>query len=101
LVLCWEVAEHLPATAADTLCDTLAAFTGKWLLFTAATPGQGGSGHLHERPNSYWRFKLEARGLDFSPEYTERLRAEWSRVAGSAPWYAANLLVHYRPEGFA
>lgn len=41
LVVCMEVAEHLPEPSADTLVDTLIAH-GETIVFTAATPGQGG-----------------------------------------------------------
>ena len=97
LVLCLEVAEHLPPEAADTLCDTLAQATGGTLLFSAATPGQGGSGHLNEQPHDYWRAKLEARGLRFDSEATDRIRRIWSEVTLAAWWYSKNLMVFRRP----
>lgn len=93
LVLCLEVAEHLPPESADTLCDTLVQATGGTLLFSAATPGQGGSGHLHEMPHEYWREKLEACGLRFDPETTAMLRRTWSEAAPTAWWYGKNIQV--------
>lgn len=93
LALCLEVAEHLPPESSDTLCDTLAQATGGTLLFSAATPGQGGSGHLHEMPHEYWREKLVARGLRFDPETTEKLRRTWGEVAPAAWWYGKNIQV--------
>jgi len=98
MVLCLEVAEHLPPEAADTLCDTLAEATGKTLLFSAATPGQGGSGHLNEQPHEYWIEKLEACGLRLDLEMTEALRADWFAVAPRSWWYGKNLVVLGRQE---
>jgi len=94
LVLCLEVAEHLPPESADTLCDTLASAVapGGWLLFSAATPGQGGSGHLNEQPHAYWVEKLAARGLVVDEWHTDELRDDWARCAARAPWYGANLV---------
>lgn len=97
LVICLEVAEHLPPESADTLCDTLVQATGGTLLFSAATPGQGGSGHLNEQSHEYWRERLEARGLRFDPETTDRLGRMWSEVARVAWWYSKNLMVFWRP----
>lgn len=98
LVICWEVAEHLPAKAADTLCDSLAnnVWENGHLVFTAATPGQGGHGHINEQPHSYWRQKLEARGLTYYSETTEALRATWKAVTGPAWWYPQNVMVFRR-----
>lgn len=98
LVLCWEVAEHLPPEAADTLCDTLASCVapGGVLLFTAAVPGQGGAGHLNEQPTAYWQDKLERRGLALAGGLTRELRQEWQRAKLAAWWYAQNLIAMVR-----
>lgn len=95
-VLCWEVAEHLPAAAADQLVATLAQYTAAngFLLFTAATPGQGGYGHINEQPHQYWIERLLASGFlqcDHKP-----LRATWAAVCGPCQWYANNLLLFQR-----
>lgn len=97
LTLCLEVAEHLPPESAGAICDTLAKATAGTLLFSAATPGQGGSGHLNEQPHEYWRAKLEASGLRFDPETTETLRRAWNEAVTSAWWYPKNLMVFRRP----
>lgn len=82
LVLCVEVAEHLPESAADTLCDTIAHHCGRLVVFTAAPPGQGGAGHVNCQPPHYWRTKLEARGLCHLPRQTERVKCEWAHICG-------------------
>lgn len=47
LVLCLEVAEHLPASAADTLVRSLTGL-GNVIAFSAAIPFQGGANHVNE-----------------------------------------------------
>jgi hypothetical protein len=96
LTLCWEVGEHLPASAADVLCDTVSDVTGYALLFSAATPGQRGSGHINEQPHEYWRTRLEARGLRYAVELTVTMRQAFGQVAPRAWWYGKNMLVFYR-----
>ena len=53
LVLCLEVAEHLPAAAAPVLIQTIARHTDK-VFWSAAVPGQGGWEHVNEQPHEYW-----------------------------------------------
>ncbi len=59
--MCTEVAEHLPESAADTLVETIVRHAKELILFSAATPGQGGYRHINEQPHEYWEKKfLEA-----------------------------------------
>ena len=93
LVVCLEVAEHLQPQHADFLCDLLSRCEdSKWLVFSAATPGQGGEGHYNEQPHSYWRTKIEQHGWRFNNDLTEKQRAVW-REGGAAFYYWQNLLV--------
>jgi len=96
LVLCLEVAEHLPPEAADVLCDRLAGSVASsgCLLFSAATPGQGGAGHLNEQPRDYWRERLTRGGrLVYDPLATARVRSTWLALAPRAWWYGRNAMV--------
>jgi hypothetical protein len=93
LVTCWEVAEHLPAVAADILVDTVARHTGHWLVWTAATPGQGGFHHVNEQPPAYWLSRLTAHGLARRDDRTQALRQTWQAVCGPCWWYPKNVTV--------
>jgi SAM-dependent methyltransferase len=53
LAVCLEVAEHLPAVAADSLVGLLTRHASV-VLFSAAIPGQGGTGHVNEQWPGYW-----------------------------------------------
>lgn len=70
LALCVETAEHLPPDRADFLVDLLTA-TGRVVFFSAAQPGQGGTGHINEQPRDWWLAKFHERGFDLHP------RNEW------------------------
>lgn len=43
------------------------------------------------QPHSYWREKLEARGLTFQAELTEQIRTTWKMVVGPCWWYSQNI----------
>ena len=54
LVECIEVAEHLPQTNALNLVCNLCRASSKYIFFTAAQPGQRGTGHINCREKEYW-----------------------------------------------
>lgn len=56
-----EVAEHIPAQYADSFVQLLVDHSD-CVLFSAASPGQGGEVHVNEQTLEYWRKKFEARG---------------------------------------
>lgn len=95
LMLCWEVAEHLPAVYTPRLLEFIACHLqiGGTLLWTAAIPGQGGSGHVNERTKAFWRSELERSGLVYHSALTDRIVATWKDVSGPAWWYPQNLQV--------
>ncbi len=91
LVLSLEVAEHVPPEHTAELIERLARATSKYLVFSAARPGQGGTGHIDDSSHSreWWidqftsadrgegKGKLRllpqlSRGLRYVTSYTER-----------------------------
>ena len=94
VVCCTEVAEHIPEQFAGKLVDTLTRL-GRNIVFTAATPGQGGTDHVNEQPHSYWIEKFADHQYEFCEELTKRWAADW-RKNNVAQWYWTNLLVFRR-----
>lgn len=88
LVLCLEVAEHLPSHNADTLVESLTRHADL-IIFSAAIPGQGGTNHLNEQWPSYWASRFSRVGYDVFDVLRPRLWAE-SRIGF---WFRQNLLV--------
>lgn len=88
LALCLEVAEHLPAECAIPLVDWLCDLAPV-VVFSAATPGQGGVGHVNEQPPAFWQERFAARGYRASSALREAIdndeRISW--------WYRNNLTV--------
>jgi len=54
LVCSLEVAEHLPRSVSETFINSLVGHSDL-VLFSAATPGQGGENHINERPLTFWQ----------------------------------------------
>lgn len=100
MVLCWEVAEHIPAEHHNILCDTCANHLHRqgWhkLVFTSAHPGQGGTEHIASRPAQYWRDMFHQRGLNYLPEHSTQLALMWGQIGGACYWLPANVQVFER-----
>lgn len=74
VVVCIEVAEHLPASAADTLVETCTRCARDAVVFSAATPDAQGRGHINEQPRAYWRRRFEAAGWRVATDELAALR---------------------------
>lgn len=94
LVQSLEVAEHIAPDRADQFIATLTAHADI-VLFSAATPGQGGEHHVNEQPPEYWRRKFQARGFDAFDWLRPRLRG----CADVQPWYKYNSVIYANSDG--
>lgn len=96
LAVALEVAEHLSPKRAEGLVDDLAA-VAPLVLFSAAIPGQGGTGHVNEQWPAYWVEKFHAHGMAVSGALRWQIWGD-DRVEN---WYRQNLLVAARtPEAY-
>lgn len=86
LVLCLEVIEHVAAALEPIVFANIARHTGKYLLFSGGTPGQGGSGHINEKPERYWFEQLAQRGWQLRLPESIALRS-----LSTLPWYIKNV----------
>jgi hypothetical protein len=83
-----EVAEHLPPATASSLVKMLIS-SAPVVLFSAAVPGQGGSGHLNEQFPDYWKSLFEANGFAMFDLIRPRV---WSNP-DVEPWYCQNAFI--------
>jgi SAM-dependent methyltransferase len=91
LVICMEVAEHLPHERAPSLVEELASL-GDVVLFSAAVPFQYGTNHVNEQWPEYWSILFRGQGF----ECFDLLRSELWNDPGVEWWYAQNALVYAR-----
>lgn len=95
LVLCMEVAEHLEEQYADLLIATLTDISTKYILFSAAIPGQGGVNHFNEQWQSYWAMKFARQG--FRP-VSKDIRDEFWDDDSVSLWYRQNVVLYQKQE---
>lgn len=89
--ICFEVAEHIPASASGTLVDNVTAGSDL-VVFTAARKGQGGHDHINEQNPEFWGSLFERRGYCYLAPETDALKAELQR-AEAIFWLVDNLMV--------
>jgi len=97
LAVCMEVAEHIDADKAEGLIKRIAASSSKYLYWTAAQPGQGGTGHINCRSLCYWVEQF-AKHTEFTPDWELTYKIKLAMLQNHAialayPWYRDNLLV--------
>ncbi|HTI88590.1 MAG TPA: class I SAM-dependent methyltransferase [Alphaproteobacteria bacterium] len=93
LAVSLEVAEHLPASRAESFVATLTQLAPV-VLFSAAIPNQGGTEHINEQWPDYWEALFAARGFvavdAIRPVVWEDTSVEW--------WYRQNTLLYVRKD---
>lgn len=95
VVVSMEVAEHLPSVLAAPFVSLLCRH-GRAVVFTAATPGQGGTDHVNEQPHEYWIDKFVQRGFSYDEDCSLAWRAQWAE-ANVASWYVRNVMLFRAP----
>jgi SAM-dependent methyltransferase len=91
LAYCLEVAEHVDAPIGDSLVR-FCAIRAPIVVFTAAPPGQGGSGHKNEQPASYWIARFRAEGMDYDEGLSVKLADGFRRERVQSEWLAENVM---------
>lgn len=89
LVVSLEVAEHLPASAADAFVASLVNL-GHVVLFSAAIPSQGGTRHINEQWPDYWAGRFAQHGYSAIDCIRPRV---WDDPA--VAWYYAQNTILY------
>lgn len=95
LLLCFEVAEHIPARFSGQLVRNCCALSDR-ILFTAAPPGQGGVGHINEQPRDFWEGLFRESGYILETELAGDIKREM-RARQVIGWLCDNLML-FRKE---
>jgi SAM-dependent methyltransferase len=86
-----EVGEHLPPELGHGLVAFLVEHAPN-IVFSAAPPGQGGTGHINEQPQEYWIDEFRSVGGEYDAEASDRLRDALDRHPTTRPWYRQNAM---------
>jgi hypothetical protein len=94
LVQSLEVGEHVETRASEEFVESLARHASRYVLFSAAPPGQGGEFHINEQPYEFWREKLVRRGF-VAIDAVRPAIADDPRISY---WYRYNTFLFVRHE---
>jgi 2-polyprenyl-3-methyl-5-hydroxy-6-metoxy-1,4-benzoquinol methylase len=98
VVLCLEVAEHIPESQALQVISAVWRNTqpGGHVIWSAAQPGQGGVGHINCQPPEYWWQLAQAQGFTRCWTLETHLHA-WITQGYHMGWFARNRQIWSRP----
>ncbi len=92
----FEVAEHiLPETSAQ-FVRNLTASANRFIIFSAAPPGQGGVGHINCQEPSFWKGLFQDNGFKEHVRATKRLLSLTENI--NVAWYVRNNLMVFKNE---
>ena len=99
VAVCMEVAEHIPANGASRLVRNVTDSSSKFVWWTAAPPGQGGTGHINLKPPLYWIRLFEERGFIPMWESTYEAKTQMLKISDitqAYPWFRDNVTIFKR-----
>ena len=93
-----EIAHYLPPVLGDRLV-AICAESAPVVIFSAAHPGQGGSGHVNGQPRSYWIERFARHDMYRDEAKTAFLERHLRDNLVRGLWLADNILVFERGRG--
>jgi len=90
LCICLEVAEHLKPSRAQDLVGFLCSLSDR-VLFSAAIPHQGGTGHINEQWQSWWAALFQKNGFGAANKQPDVRHCEQVEL-----WYRQNIVLYER-----
>jgi len=91
-----ETAEHIETKFSEQFVTNIVNSTKETgtILFSAAQPGQNGSGHINCQPKEFWIEKFSLLSFVFDEKVTEYIKDNWSKL--NAPKYIINNLIVFK-----
>jgi len=98
VAICMEVAEHIPKDKADRVVKKVTDSSAKFVWWSAAQPGQGGTGHVNCQSLCYWARKFEDCGFVPMWPLTYQIKMEMLKLKdiNSFPWFRDNFTAFKR-----
>ena len=94
VAICTETAEHIPARFAKRIVDNVRSVAAKYIVWSAAPPGQEWPGHVNLRPAAYWEGMFEYAGWVVELEKTRQLRAAMLAIHAQHEYCRENFYIY-------
>jgi len=93
VVICTETAEHIPELHADAVVRNVACRATRYIVWSAAQPGQGWPGHVNLQPPAYWLERFARHGWAPDEAKTALLRRLMLERHAQHEYCASNFFV--------
>lgn len=90
-VVTLEVGEHIPPDREGVFLGNVCRSSRVGVILSWAVPGQGGTGHVNERPNQYIIDFMGREGFDYHEN-----ESMWLRTEARLPWFKHTIMVFSR-----
>jgi len=94
-----EVAEHIPPDTSDQFAANLTKAAERFIVITAAPPGQKGKCHINCRPREFWIELICRHGWVYDDDETKKTRESWLPY-GPKAYILRNLMI-FRKGSFS
>lgn len=91
LAICLEVLEHIENDLCGGVIQNLVNMSDL-IIFSAAQPGQAGTGHINCKPKKHWETLFNIRGYNRDPDAEEQIK-QYVMQKDHAQWFVDNLQV--------
>jgi len=95
-VISLETGEHIETESSDQFVLNIVGFSKKTgtILFSAAPPGQTGTGHINCQTKEFWIEKFSTHSWNVDKETTDFIKSNWSNL--KAPDYIVKNLIVFK-----
>ena len=76
-VISFEVGEHINPDGTEMFINNLTSYSDKYIILTAAPPGQRGTGHINLRNKDFWIESIVSKGFLYQKELVKRYKKVW------------------------
>lgn len=91
-VMSFETGEHIESDKTGVFIDNLCKHSSKYIILTAAPPGQAGTGHINLREKKFWISEVTKRNFKFDSKLCDHFVSEWAKF-GVEKYILRNLMV--------
>ncbi len=100
-----EVGEHLPPKSVEIFINNLTLYCKKYIIMTAAPPGQRGTGHINLKEKSFWINLIKNKGFLHNDKLVKNFKNTWENIviqntkySTIPPFIYENLMVFKRKK---
>ena len=76
-IISFEVGEHIDPDGTKVFINNLTSYSDKYIILTAAPPGQRGTGHINLRNKDFWIESITSKGFLYQETLVEEYKKVW------------------------